>query len=418
MSIVVVGVNHRTAPLAVLERLAIAPHDVAKAVADLAGRDTIREAVVLSTCARTEVYLVAERFHGAHAAVSEFLAASASMPLDELHPHLLTLHDDAAARHLFEVAAGLDSMVLGESEILGQVRSARHTAAEIGGIGAALDLMFRHALRAGKRARTETSIGRGTTSISHAAVELAAERLGSLAGRRVLVVGAGETGTGVATALRKSGASDIVIVNRRADRGKRLAATMGADAVGFEQLDEALTGSDVVITCVTADAPVITVEQLRDRPAGSMLIVDVALPRNVERAAADLPDITVLDLTDVSQWAQRGRDAREAEAARVGEIVTEQLERFVLDSTARQAAPLVARLHDRAEEIRSAELQRFAARLGKLDAADRDAVDALTQAIVAKLLHEPSVRLRHSAGTARGDRNAAAVSDLFDLGPH
>jgi glutamyl-tRNA reductase len=206
MSIVVVGANHRTAPLAVLERLAIAPDDVAKAVAGLSRRDAIREVTVLSTCGRTEIYLVAERFHGAHADITEFLAGLAGMPLDGLHPHLLSLHDDAAASHLFEVAAGLDSMVLGESEILGQVRTAWHIAAESGGVGTTLDLLFRHALRAGKRARAETAIGRGTTSISHAAVELAAERLGSLAGRRVLVVGAGDIGAGVVASLRKPAA--------------------------------------------------------------------------------------------------------------------------------------------------------------------------------------------------------------------
>ena len=416
MSIVVIGVNHRTAPLAVLERLAIAPDDVAKSVAGLAQRDTIREVAVLSTCGRTEVYLVAERFHGAYADVTEFLAAVAGMSLGELQPHLIALHDDAAASHLFAVAAGLDSFVLGESEILGQVRSAWQAAVDNGGVRATLDLLFRHALRTGKRARSETAIGRGTASISHAAVELASDRLGTLAGHRVLVVGAGGMGAGVATSLRKAGATDITVVNRTAHRGHTLAAEIAGDVAAFEQLGEALVDSDVVVSCVAGVEGLITADLLGSRQGGELLIVDIALPRNVERAVAAIDGVTLLDLDDVSAWAQRGRLARAAEAAGVGEIIADQLERFRLDSTARQAAPLVARLHDRAEQIRSAEVRRFSSRLDDLDDDHLDAVEALTKAIVAKLLHQPSVRLRHDAGTPQGERNAAAVSDLFDLG--
>jgi glutamyl-tRNA reductase len=417
MSIVVIGVNHRTAPLGVLERLAIAPDDVAKVVAGLAQRDTIREVAVLATCGRTEVYLVAERFHGAHADVTEFLTTLAAMPLDELHPHLLTLHDDAAATHLFEVAAGLDSLVLGESEVLGQVRAAWQTATANGGVRTTLDLLFRHALRSGKRARTETAIGRGTASISHAAVELAVERSGTLAGRQVLVVGAGDMGAGVAASLRKAGASNITVANRTLERGSNLAAKVGADVVGLDELGAALARVDVVVSCLAGSNVPITTELLAGRAGRELLIVDIALPRNVDRAVGTLPAVTVLDLDDVRAWANRGRAARAAEVDRVNGIVAEQLERFLLDATARQAAPLVARLHEHAEEIRSTELQRYAARLAGLAADERDAVEALTRAIVAKLLHQPSVRLRHDAGTPQGERNTAAVSDLFDLGP-
>jgi glutamyl-tRNA reductase len=416
MSIVVIGVNHRTAPLAVLERLAITPDEVAKSVAGLVQRDTIREVAVLSTCGRTEVYVVAERFHGAYADVIEFLAALAGMPLDELHPYLLALHDDAAAAHLFAVAAGLDSFVLGESEILGQVRAAWQTAVDNGGVRASLDLLFRHALRTGKRARAETAIGRGTASISHAAVELAVDRLGSLAGRRVLVVGAGDMGAGVATSLRKAGATDIAVANRTPENGRTVAAKVAGDVVAFEELGEALDRSDVVVTCVAGTEGLIATETLASRRGGDLLIVDIALPRNVDCAVGALDGVTVLDLDDVSAWADRGRGARAGEVARVREIVSAQVELFLLDSTARQAAPLVARLHNHAEQIRRAEVQRFTSRLGELAKEHHDAVEALTKSIVAKLLHQPSVRLRHDAGTPQGERNAAAVDDLFDLG--
>ena len=252
MSIVVIGVNHRTAPLAVLERLAIAQDELGKAVGGLVSRDNIREAVVLATCGRTEVYVVAERFHGAYADVTDFLATLGGMPVDDLQPFLIAQHDDAAAAHLFEVAAGLDSAVLGESEILGQVRGAWHVAVQHGAARTTLDLLFRHALRAGKRARTETSIARGTTSISHAAVEMATDRLGSLHGRRVLVIGAGDMGAGVAASLRRAGADDIVVANRTPSRGADLAGRVGGSVVGFEGLADALAVADVVVTCAAA----------------------------------------------------------------------------------------------------------------------------------------------------------------------
>jgi glutamyl-tRNA reductase len=233
----------------------------------------------------------------------------------------------------------------------------------------------------------------------------------------VLVVGAGDMGAGVATSLRKVGATDIAVANRTPDRGRTLAAKVAGGVVAFEELGEALADSDVVVTCVAGTEGLITTDSLAGRRDGELLIVDIALPRNVDRAVAAIAGVTVLDLDDVSAWAQRGRAARAAEAARVREIIADQLEQFLLESTARQAAPLVARLHDHAEQIRSAEVQRFSSRLGEL-AGDHhhDAVEALTKAIVAKLLHQPSVRLRHDAGTPQGERNAAAVSELFDLG--
>jgi glutamyl-tRNA reductase len=208
----------------------------------------------------------------------------------------------------------------------------------------------------------------------------------------------------------------ITVANRSAYRGHTLAAKVAGGAVAFDDLDETLQRSDVVITCVAGSEGLITAESLSKRERGDLLIVDIALPRNVDRAVAAVDGVTLLDLDDVRAWAQRGRDARAAEAARVRDIIADQLERFRLNSTARQAAPLVARLRDRAEEIRAAELQRYASRLSGLSADDADVIEALTKAIVAKLLHQPSVRLRHDAGTPRGERNAAAVDDLFDLG--
>ncbi len=415
MSIVVIGVNHRTGPLAILERLTVARDDIGKAVVGLVRRDNIREAAVLSTCARSEVYIVAERFHGAYADVMEFLCDAGSLAPDDLHPFVFTEHDDAAARHLFEVAAGIDSVVLGESEVLGQVRVAGELARANGGARTTLDLLFRHAVRVGKRARTETGIGRGTASISHAAVEMTADHLGTLAGLDVLVVGAGDMGAGVASALHGAGAASITVANRTTQRGARLAARVGGRLVGFDALAECIAASDVVVTCATTEQPFVDRELMPAGRTRPLLIVDIAVPRNVDRSVAEHANVTLLDLEDLRGWADRALAARAAAATQVHTIVEEELERFLVEVSARQSAPLVAQLHERAEQVRVSEIDRFSRRLAGLDDAERDAVDALTRSIVAKLLHGPSVRLRHDAGTPQGERNAAAVSELFGL---
>lgn len=419
MSILVVGVNHRSGPLALLERVTIGADDLPKAVARLLQRDNIREAVVLSTCNRTEVYVVAELFHGAYGDVRDFFCELGDLTVDELAPHLYSQHDTAAATHLFEVAAGLDSAVIGESEILGQVRGAWTTAQQEGAARTTLNLLFRLAVETGKRARHETGIGRGTASVSHAAVEMLTDVIGDLAGRRTVVVGAGSMGEGVAVALHKAGGTDIVVANRSAERGAALADRVGGNAVGFDRLVEVIGAADVVIAGTGSGETVITEDVIRsardDLGARPLHIVDIAVPRDVEPSVAELDGVTVLDLDDLRDWAQEGLAARAAETDRVRGIVAEQVEHFLVDSTARQAAPLVASMRETAEQMRLAELERFESRLRDLDEDQRDSVIALTRSIVAKLLHEPSVRLRAQAGTPQGERNAAAVRDLFDI---
>ncbi len=417
MSIVVFGVNHRTGPLSLLERVALGPADLPKAITGLVSLSNVREAVVLSTCNRTEVYAVAERFHGAYADIRDFFCDIGGLHPDELHPHLYTQHDEAAVSHLFEVAAGLDSAVLGETEILGQVRGAWELAQSEGGARSTLNLLFRHALETGKRARTETAISRSTASVSSAAVEMATERLGSLAGKRVLVLGAGEMGEGVAHALVKAGVTDIIVTNRTHERGEALAERVHGRTVPYAERQCAMAQTDVLVTCSGAGNVVdaALVHEARGGVTSALLVVDIAVPRNVDAAVASLPGVTLLDLDDLRVWAARGIEQRSHEADHVRAIVHDEVERFVVEHTARQAAPLVAALHERGEQIRSAELDRFAHKLAGLDPAQRAAVEALTKGIVAKLLHQPSVRLKDDAGTPQGERNAAAVRDLFDL---
>lgn len=421
MSILVLGVNHHTGPLSVLERFALTSDDLPKAVNALVGRDSVREAVVVSTCNRTEVYAVTEKFHGAYADIRDFLCALGDVTPDELHPHIYTEHDDDAVRHLFDVASGLDSAVLGESEILGQLRGAWELAQREGGSRTTLNLLFRHAIGVGKRARTDTAIGRGTASVSHAAVELASDHHGGLAGLRVAVLGAGAMGEGIAVALSAAGVSDVTVVNRTPDRGIALATRVGGRALGFEQLADVLHDADVVLTGTGAAQPIVTralVASAGDRTDRPLLLVDIAVPRDVAADVVELPGVSVLDLDDLNAWAERGRDQRRAEVDKVRRIVADAVDTFSLEAAALQATPLVTALRSQAESHRQAELAHHAAQLDDLDPGQRELVEAITRRLVAKLLHGPSVRLRHQAGTPQGARNAAAIHDLFgiDLG--
>ena len=419
MSIVVFGVNHRTGPLSLLERVTIADDAIAKTVHGLMARPNIREVVVLSTCNRTEVYAVAEKFHGAYGDLRDFFCDLGGFSPEELTPHVYSQHDDAAISHLFEVAAGLDSAVVGESEILGQVRSAWERSQHEGGSLSTLNLLFRHAIETGKRARTETSIGRHTASVSQAAVDMARENLGTVEGLTVLVVGAGDMGEGVTIAMADAGISQVLVTNRTIAKAQALADRVSGSVTEFYRLAETLTQADVVVTCTGAGTTVIDVEMvskaMQQRASRPLFIVDIAVPRDVDSDVATIDGVTLLDLDNLRDWAARGQALRAAEAQAVRNIVAEELERFTLELTARQAAPLVALLHARAEVVRLAEIDRLQKKLSSLSDEQQQAVDALTKGIVAKLLHDMSVRLKDDAGTPRGERNSAAVRDLFDL---
>ena len=418
MSVLVVGVNHRTAPLDLLERIALDAQSVAKAVSGLVALDSVREAVILSTCNRTEVYAVAELFHQGFDDIQHFLATTAGVDLETINSHTYAEHDDAAAHHLFSVAAGLDSMVLGEGEVLGQVRDAWEIAQAEGAARSTLNLLFRHCLETGKRARTETDIARGTASMSHAAVEMAVDHLGSLDNVSVAVVGAGLMGEGIAVALHGHGARQMTVLNRTEEHGRSIADRVNGTVQPLAALDHALVESDLIITCTGAPEPIITTEMARsatspDRPT---LIIDIAVPRDVHHEVAQLSDVTVLNLDDVQRWAARGREARTSSVEAVRAIISEELDRYAIASSAVQAAPLISALRSHFDSIRRDELDRVA---GRLDEDARNALDVVTTQLLAKLLHEPSVRLRLEAGSPRGERLSSAVIDLFNLDdPH
>ena len=419
MSIVVIGINHPTSPLAVLERVTIRPDAVAKSALSLCRRDNVNEAVVLSTCNRTEIYAVAERFHGGYADIRDFLCETSGLSTDDLHPHLYSHHDDAAVIHLFEVAAGLDSAVLGEHEILGQVRSAWESAMAEGASRSTLNLLFRHALETGKRARTETAIARSTASVSHAAVELALDELGGLENRRILVVGAGEMGEGMTVALAARGVAEVAVTNRTPARAQELAARVGARVAPFVDLPAAIAEADLVLTSTGSGNAIIehdvVARAMNVRPTRPLLIVDIAMPRDVEESVGEIAGVSLRNMDHLRAFAARGIERRSAEVAGVRTIIDEEVERHTVESLARQAAPLIAQLHGWAESIRTGEVDRHHRRLADLTEDQAAAVEALTRSIIAKLLHPVSVHLKDEAGTPRGERNAAAVRDLFEL---
>ncbi len=419
MSLVVIGCNHRSTSLDLLERMTVAAADLPKALHDLASAENLSEVVVLSTCNRIEIYVLAERFHGGYSDVREFLARHSHLPPEAVADELYSRHEAEAVRHLFSVAAGLDSVVVGEHEILGQVRSAWESARVEGTVGATLGPLFRRAVETGKRARTETAIGRGIASVSQAAVALARDRLGDMTGRTVLVVGAGEMAEGTLESLASAGAGDIAVANRTWDRTLALAERCGGRAVSLSELQIALASADLLVTTTGAQELILAhgdIDAVMTRRTGSeLLIVDVAVPRDVDPAAGDLPGVTLLDMDDLSAFVARGLADRTREVDWVRSIVDDEVKRYLDFISARQAGPLIAALRDRADRIRSNELARHANRLASLDPDQSAAVSSLLHGVVNKLLHEPTVRLKAASGHARGDRLAEALRDLFDL---
>lgn len=441
MAVVVVGVHERNAPLDRFEKLALNERDLTKALRHLCDSPNLSEAVVLSTCMRTEVYAVAERFHDGLGDIGGFFSARAGEDLFEHRPSLERLpeaggggldlggglycwYDDAAVAHLFEVAAGLDSPVLGEGEVLRQVRDAAERARAEDAAGPVLSLLFRHAVEAGKRARTETAIARGTTSLAHAVVQLAADEALGLGGRRILLVGAGEMGTGIAKAL--SGRSDltgeVVVANRGAERAAAVADLVAGKAVGLDRLAAELEEADVVITSTAAGEVLVAKEAMAalarrrsEEGRGPVVVVDAAVPRDVDPAAAALDGVVLKDLEAVRHFAEEQMAGRSGEVPAVRRLLADELERYRTTAAGRLAAPIVAALRERSEEIRRGELARHRRRLESLDEDDRRLVEEITRALVAKLLHEPTVAVKHAAGSPRGERLAEALRTLFDL---
>jgi glutamyl-tRNA reductase len=406
--ITLVGISHKTAPVAVRERFAFAPDELAPSLPRFGGA-----AVLLSTCNRTEVYLAA---HHAISGPSVIALLHELKGGDEVgEESFYQLHGQEAVKHLYRVSAGIESMVLGESEILGQVRSAFAAATAAGTTNAVLSQLMHGAIRAGRKARSDTHINRNAVSVSSTAVALARKTLGDLASRTVLVVSAGDAGKLAARSLAEQGAARLLVTSRTASRARELAAELGGKPVPFSRLGENMAESDIVITSSAAPDYLIgeheTKQALAGRNGRPLLMIDIAVPRDIDPAVGELPNVHLYDIDDLQGAIAQNRDARKQELAKVERIVGEEARRFAAWMRSRGVVPTVAALRERANDVRRAELERTFRRLGDLSTEQRAGVEAMASAMVKKLLHDPIDRLKGDDG----ERYAGALRDLFRL---
>ncbi len=413
MKLALVGVSHHQAPVELRERVAV-DRDAASSLARSLASGC--EAVVLSTCNRTELYLASEHDAPLDERGGAALVDLAGSEGSSLAPVLYRLRDDSAALHLFRVSAGLDSLVPGEGEILGQVRD----AFEAGAPGPLLDRLFRQALYAGRRARVETAIGESPASVPAAAAALAQQVFESLAGHRVLLVGAGKMSELTARNLRSRGATIAAVANRTLEHGEELARQVGARAIGLESVAEALADADIVVASTSAPGFVIDLggasAALRARRGRPILFIDLAVPRDIDPALSGLDGCFVYDIDDLEAVVEASLAGRRTEAVRAERIVAAEAERFREWQASLAVVPAIASLRARAEEIRATELAKANARLGRLPEDDRRLVEAVTSQIVAKLLHLPTIRMKEAAAAADGVVYADVVRHLFGLG--
>jgi len=419
MHLLLVGISHRLAPVEIRERVDFQSRGIDRALAAVAARGVAREAVVLSTCNRSEIYAAVDDVDTGHADLVAFLSAFHKIDPDTLAPHVHTASDLDAARHLFRVAAGLDSLVVGEPQILGQVKEAHAAATELHAVGPTLNRLFHSSFAVGKRVRTETQLGAGAVSVSYAAVALARKIFGDLKDRAVLVVGAGEIGKLTAMHLKSQGVLRVTIVSRTMAHAARTAQIIGGSAAPWEELDTALESSDIVITATGAAAPVLSkahVEALmrhrRDRP---LFIVDIAVPRDVEPAAGEIEQVFLYNIDDLQATVRENLARRGSEVERAEAIVVEETEKFAAWLRARGAIPTVVALRQHFETIRRAELERLEFKLTALGPEARSRVEEITHLIVEKLLLTPTEQLKSLGDAASVGAYSEALTRLFGL---
>ena len=417
MSVLVVGISHKSAPVSLLERVALDREGVRKLIDDVSGCEHVSEATVIATCNRLEIYADVDRFHGSVEEVSRLLVERAGESTEAMLPHLYVHYDDGAVSHLFQVVAGLDSMALGEGQILGQTRDALAAGQETGTVGPALNVLFQQALRVGKRARAETDIDRAAPSLVSAALDRSHSAVGDLSGKRVLVLGAGAM-AGLATAtVARRGAASITVVNRTAGKADRLAAEYDARSALLADLEAELALADVVVSCTGATGVLITSAMVEAATAGGreLAIIDLALPHDVDPAVAALPGVTLINLAELAQELRESEAGREIDGVR--QIVTQEVAAFL--SARRQASvtPTVVALRSMATSVVEAEMERLISRLPDLDEAARAEVLHTVRRVADKLLHQPTVRVKELANETGAVSYAAALAELFALDP-
>jgi glutamyl-tRNA reductase len=419
MHLLLLGVSHKTAPVDVRERLDFSSRDLGAAVEALATRASTAESVVLSTCNRSEVYVASDNPARARDEIIEFLGQYHSLPPDSFTPHLFSLSDEAAAKHLFRVAAGLDSLVVGEPQILGQVKGAFEMASGRRCTGPMLSKLFHWSFGVGKRVRTETALGEGAVSISFAAVALARKIFGRLDGRRVLVIGAGEISSLTAEHLRAQGVGEIAIASRTAAHAEALAASVGGRAAPWEEVPSLLATADIVVTATGSQRPILTRAHVeattpRHRP-DPLFIIDLAVPRDVEASVGEIEQVFLYNVDDLQTIVQENLSRRSREIAHAETIVAEELLKFATWQRSRGAVPTVVALRQRFDAIRRAELQRLDNKLGSLSPEARARVDEVTRLIVEKLLLDPTEQLKALPDEETQVAYTEAVNRLFRL---
>jgi glutamyl-tRNA reductase len=428
VSVLVVGLSHKSAPVPVLERAALSAEALLKLLQDLHHTSDVAGTFVISTCNRVEIYADVDRFHGSVAAICDLLSQYSGIPTQDLTGNLYVHYEERAVKHLLNVASGLDSMVVGEGQILGQVRTALNTAREHGTLGRALGDVGSAALRAGKRAHAETGIDRAGASLVSVGIETAVAALGrpSLTGQRVLVVGAGSMSSLAATTASRAGASRVTVANRTRGHADRLAAAVGGDTADLAELPVAIADADLVISCTGASGLVITADLVRQaltrRDQARLVFLDLAMPRDVGADVAELPGVIVIGMDEL---ADAGRTAVAvpgitADVAAVCAIVDEEFDAYRSAAHAAQVTPTVVALRAKAAEVVDAELARLEGRLQNVEGFDGHALDEIARTVrrvVDKLLHAPTVRVKELAGSPRGDGYDEALRVLFDLDP-
>jgi len=444
MSVLVVGLNHKGAPLAILERVALVGDALDKLLRDVSRADDVAGAMVLSTCNRVEIYAEVGKFHGAVAAICELLSRHSQVPQADLTQYLYVHYEDRALQHMLAVACGLDSMVIGESQILGQLRQAIRVAREQGTLGPTLSSLGSLALRAGKRAQSETSVGQAGASLVTVGLRTAARHLDgapaiqpdamtqpdaaappSLAGLDVLVVGAGAMSGLAVASVARAGAASIVVANRTRQRAERLAASVGGRSADMSGLADLIAAADLVVSCTGAADHVITADIMRialarrpepetaGRPA--VVLLDLAMPRDVEPAAGGLPGVVLTDLATVAAASEAATGAGDGGVTEVRLIIAEELAAHRSASRAAKVSPTIVALRAKAASVVEAELARLAGRVRGLDAAAMDEVAKSMRRVTDKLLHGPTVRVKELAGGPGGDTYDDALRVLFDL---
>ena len=422
MSVVVLGLSHRSAPMSLLEAAALDPGCAAALAAVVGDGANVKEAVVLATCNRVEIYAVAETFHGAVTEIGDALAAAAGVPLEVLREHLYVHYEDRAIAHLFSLACGLDSMAVGEGQILGQLRTALRSAQRREQVGPTLNTLFQQALRVGKRAHAETGIDTVSVSMVEAGLRYSADVRGPLADTRVLVVGAGSMSSLAATTISRLGSAGLVIINRTLAKAEHLAAATGGRALPLQDLELALSQADLVISCTGAVGHVITADLLKTaavaRTGGPQVLIDLGLPRDVAPDVADLPGVQVVGLAELGEaLAVDASFAPHVKAVR--DLVVAEVAEYLQYRRAHEVAPTVAALRSRAAAVVAAELSRLDQRLPEdLSQNTRAEIQLAVHRVVEKLLHTPTVRVKELAGDGHAGDYTQALRELFDLDPH